>query len=131
MLDGSYKGSGTAFKVALKCPGFEFETWTTRIINTFSTEAEAYEAEELLVPIEALRNPLCLNAQAGGKKGRNQNRSALLRRDKAEERREARLRVSARRKAKEQALKDKIRKLKNDSHKTTGTRRNPRRRGDV
>lgn len=78
VLSGKYKGSGIRWKLALLNPGFEFETWTTTIDQTFNTEDEAYEAEEKLVPIEILKNPYCLNMHAGGRRGRYATPSKLL-----------------------------------------------------
>jgi hypothetical protein len=112
VLGGKYKGSGTRFKLALTVPGFEWDTWTTVVLEQFDNEEAAYEAEALLVPIEKLRNPFQLNNQAGGRSGRNHNHSALVRRDTAAEKRKAREAATQRRKLKEAETKQKIKDLK-------------------
>lgn len=109
---GKYFGSGTAFKAAIKHPDFGLHTWTVKILDTFDTEDEAYEAEAKLVTIDLLRHPGVLNEQAGGRKGRNQNRAALVRRDRAEERAEARALATVKRKAREEATKRKLADLR-------------------
>lgn len=76
---GEYKGSGIRFKLSLELPEFAWDTWTTTILETFATEAEAYAAEELLVPKESLLDPFRLNMTAGGLKGKYQGHSALFR----------------------------------------------------
>lgn len=77
VLDGSYKGSGIRFKICQNIPGFEFNTWTTTILEYFDSENEAYKAEELLVPIALLADPYCMNMNAGGLVGKYQNHSKL------------------------------------------------------
>lgn len=110
--NGKYFGSGTTFKAALKHPDFGLETWTTTILETFDTEDEAYEAEAKLVTLDLLRHPGVLNNQVGGRSGRNQNRSLIVRRDKAEERKAAREIAAVKRKAREAAQKMKMDALK-------------------
>lgn len=66
VLAGKYKGSGVKFNLSLTYPGYEWDTWTTEVLATFATEDEAYAAEAILVPVEKLANPLCLNMMAGG-----------------------------------------------------------------
>lgn len=90
VLNGEYKGSGVAFKLALEHPNFGWDTWTTTVLNTFETEDKAYAAEEVLVPITALIDPLCLNQKAGGLKSMNKTRGRLLASLTAQKRREAR-----------------------------------------
>jgi hypothetical protein len=79
VLAKKYKGSGSHFLAALQHPDFGWETWETRILETFDTEAEAYEAEAALITLDQLRHPGELNLQAGGKNARGQNRTKLLR----------------------------------------------------
>lgn len=112
VVSGAYKGSGVAFKAALKHPKFGWDTWTTHVIDEFDSEDEAYAAEAVLVTIEALRNPFLLNSQAGGRSGRNQNRSTLVRRDKAAERSSARAEAAQKRKARELVAKEKLKSLR-------------------
>ena len=119
VLSGKYKGSGTRFKLALLTPGFEFDFWTTDVLQTFATEDEAYEAEALLVPIELLANPYCMNCTAGGRKGAYSTPNKLLRSINAAKKaanRKARLQKERDRKASDKAvvkaLKDKIKELK-------------------
>jgi len=103
---GQYRGSGVRFKLASQNhPEFAENTWVTWIIDTYATEAEAFAAEELLVPIESLSNPFCLNMQAGGLKGRGRDAGALYRSINSKKRAESR-------KAKAQKTKDKIAELK-------------------
>lgn len=85
--NGTYKGSGIRFKLALVHPGFEENTWTTSIIQTYATAAQAYAAEALLVPLESLTDPFRLNMSAGGQVLR-QNHSLLYKKLNAAKRRE-------------------------------------------
>ena len=78
---GLYKGSGTRFNLSLTYPGFEWDTWSTVILETFATEQQAYDAEALLVPITSLNNPYRLNMTAGGSKGKYQGHGALYKRN--------------------------------------------------
>lgn len=78
--DGKYKGSGTRFKLTCMWPGFELDTWTSTIQNTYHTSNDAYIAEAELIPLEDLRNPFLLNDCAGGRKGAYQTRNTLMRR---------------------------------------------------
>ena len=48
---GKYKGSGTRFNLALSWPSFEWDTWTTVVLEEFETEEEALNAEAILVPL--------------------------------------------------------------------------------
>ena len=102
--NGQYKGSGVKFKVTCMHPGFEFDTWTTVVLERFATEEEAFAAEEILVPLEALIDPYCLNIQKGGIKGRGCNHSLVLRYWNATRRKEAKaIKAAKRRVAKETA----------------------------
>ena len=112
VLAGKYKGSGTRFKAALQHPSFGWDTWSTSVIATFATEEEAYDHEAQLVTVESLRNPLLLNEQAGGKAGRNQNRAALVRREKAAARKAARAAAALKRKAREAITRQKLASLR-------------------
>lgn len=85
---GLYKGSGVKFNLALTVPEFEWNTWTTTVLNTFATEEEAYAAEELLVPFEVLRDPRCLNMVSGGRRGKYKNHSTLLKTIRSAEKKE-------------------------------------------
>lgn len=87
VLNGSYVGSGTRLHLAFTCPGWGEETWQTFVLDTFLTEAEAYAAEEKLVPITLLSHPHCLNMHAGGLKGKYKTPGALLKQIKAVKRR--------------------------------------------
>ena len=77
VLDGSYKGSGIAFKLSLNLETYAWDTWTTVLLETFATEQEAYDYEELLVPHESLMDPLCLNQMCGGHAGKYKTRGTL------------------------------------------------------
>jgi hypothetical protein len=59
-----YKGSGTRLKDAFK--KYPRDQWATIKIATHETEAEAYEHEKLLIDLELLRDPNCLNIKLGG-----------------------------------------------------------------
>lgn len=75
VLTGKYTGSGTRYKLAR----YHFKSgWTTKVLSTYATEAEAYEAEALLVPVECLMNPFVLNSCAGGQKGVFKKHPTLL-----------------------------------------------------
>lgn len=79
VVSGAYKGSGTRFKlVTLFSAEFSEINWVTTVLGTYATEEEAYAAELLLVPIELLKNPFCLNDTEGGRRGRYRTRSTLL-----------------------------------------------------
>lgn len=84
---GKYTGSGIRYNLSLHWPGYEPSTWTTRVLATFDTEEEAYQAEENLVTHESLANPYCLNMMCGGRKGKYKTPSSLLRRYRSEEKR--------------------------------------------
>lgn len=105
VTSGAYKGSGVAFNVTCMGPGYEPDTWTTVVLETFATEQEAFDAEAILVPLTALIDPFCLNQQEGGLKGRGRNRSLILRQAKSKKKRETRERLAAKRKEKEALLK--------------------------
>jgi hypothetical protein len=87
---GTYKGSGVRFHLAMTLPGFEYETWTTEVLDTFDDEASAYAAEALLVPITALADPFCLNSKAGGLRSAHQTPGKLLRTIRSQARQAAR-----------------------------------------
>lgn len=106
--NGTYKGSGTRFKLALQHPGFEFHTWSTTILSTFHYEDEAYEAEAKLVPIELLADPYCMNGTAGGRKGAYATPSRLLKSRNTKERQEKRAITMTKKKEEMQRLKDKL-----------------------
>ena len=106
---GEYKGSGVKFKVTCTHPGFEFDTWTTVVLDKFATELEAFAAEELLVPLEALIDPYCLNIQKGGLKGRGCGHSLIFRMINAKKRREAKAIKAARKKEREATAKERQR----------------------
>ena len=89
VLSGEYRGSGVRFTLATMMDRYSSNTWTTEIIDTFETEDAALAAEELLVPIEALMDPLCLNMQKGGKRGRGCGPGMLLRMIKSKKKRAA------------------------------------------
>ena len=77
VLDGTYKGSGIAFKLSLELEAYAWNTWETQVLQTFSVEQDAYDAESLLVPHTALYDPLCLNQMAGGLGAKYQTRGSL------------------------------------------------------
>lgn len=108
VLNGTYKGSGTKFNLCLLQPGFEWDTWTSVVLDTFATEEEAYTAESILVPITSLMDPYRLNMTAGGRKGKYQNHSSLLRTIKAKKRAEAKAIKLEKAKAKKEA--DRVKK---------------------
>ena len=109
---GEYKGSGIRFKLALGVPDYAWDTWTTVILGTFATEEAAYQAEEVLVPIESLANPMRLNMTAGGSKGKYQGHGALFKRINSAKRAENRKAKADKAKAKVAALKKQIKELK-------------------
>ena len=112
VLSGKYKGSGIRFFLARTQPGFEDATWTTTILHTFETEAEAYAAEEILVPIELLADPYCLNMHRGGTTGKYATHGALRKKILREKRDALRQIRAERAKLKKQKEQDKIKKLK-------------------
>lgn len=67
LVQGGYKGSGVRLHCAFMEEGFERETWTTKILNEFETEAEAFENEAELCPLSLLQSPWCLNDTPGGR----------------------------------------------------------------
>lgn len=87
---GEYKGSGVRFQLSLSLDIFAYSTWTTEILETFATEAEAYAAEAVLVPIELLSDPYCVNMTAGGQRGKYQTHGALYKRFQSAKRAAAR-----------------------------------------
>lgn len=112
VLNGTYKGSGIAFKLSLELEAYAWDTWNTVILQTFLTEDEAYDCEELLVPHSALYDPLCLNAMQGGKAGKYKTRGTLYKKLNTAKR-TANKKVKADKvKAKVAALKQKIKDLK-------------------
>jgi len=105
VLDGTYKGSGIAFKISLELEEFAWDTWTTVILGTYANEDDAYSAEELLVPHTALLSPLCLNQMQGGKAGKFKTRGTLYKKINSAKR-------AASKKAKADKTKAKIADLK-------------------
>lgn len=112
VMSGKYKGSGKHFQAALKHPDFHWTMWYTKLLESFDTEDQAFEAEAALVTLEKLRHPGCLNEVVGGRSGRHQNRSLIVKRDKAEERRERQDIVKAKRKVREENQKAKLAALR-------------------
>lgn len=112
VLNGTYKGSGIAFKLSLQLPAYEWSTWNTLVIETFSTETEAYDAEAQLVPHESLYDPLCLNQMAGGLTGKYKTRGTLLKKLNSAKRAVNKKIKSDKAKAKVAALKKRIKELK-------------------
>ena len=113
---GTYTGSGIRYRLALlhwqDSLNLGELTVTTRTLNTYATEAEAYAAEELLIPIQLLADPYCLNMHSGGLKGKYQTPGRLLRSINAAKRTMTRKQVADRAKVKTQMLKNKIKELK-------------------
>ena len=66
-IQNGYQGSGPKFNCVLHHPGFEPSTWTTTVLSQHDTEADAYAAEALCVPLSILADPFCLNTSPGGK----------------------------------------------------------------
>ena len=112
VLAGKYKGSGTRFRLSCMNPGFELDTWTTTVQNTFYSSNDAYCAEAELVTLEDLRNPYLMNDTAGGRKGKYQTRSTLMRSFVSAKRVLNKTKKKEAEKAKTQKLKDQIRNLK-------------------
>ena len=112
VVAGKYKGSGTRFKLSCLTPGFELDTWTTTVHNTYHNSNDAYCAEAELVTLEDLRNPYLMNDTAGGRKGKYQTRSTLMRSFTSAKRvlNKAKKKEAAALKTKK--LKDKIKELK-------------------
>lgn len=119
--DGSYKGSGIKFHLSLTTDEFAWDTWTTVILETFTTEQEAYDAEALLVSIQSLANPWRLNMTAGGSKGKYMGHGALYKRINSAKRAATKKEKAAKSKAKIAALKQKLKEEKNGT-KTTPTK---------
>lgn len=101
VLAGKYQGSGVRFNLALMWPGYEASTWSTKVLETFDTEEEAYAAEERLVAHESLANPFCLNMMCGGRKGKYKTPSTLLRRYRVALKRERAEHLKTKRKERE------------------------------
>lgn len=113
VLAGSYVGSGHRLKLALLFYTNSGEiSRTTQVLTTHVTEAEAYQQEEALVPIELLMDPLCLNMHAGGLRGRYKTPGQLIKQINSERRRQSREARAARAKIKKQETADKIKSLK-------------------
>jgi hypothetical protein len=112
VLNGTYKGSGIAFKLSLQLPDYAWDTWTTVLLQTFATETEAYDCEELLVPHEALYDPMCLNQMCGGLKGKYKTRGTLLKKLNSAKRNANKKIKADKAKAKVAMLKQKIKDLK-------------------
>lgn len=108
VLNNKYKGSGIKFKLSLKMEEYSWDTWNTFILETFATEQEAYDAEALLVPIEALRDPYCMNMTAGGQKGKYQTHGTLYKKDMSLIKQQNRELKKAAAKLREEKLKQKI-----------------------
>lgn len=119
VMKGTYTGSGVRYKLAKMFYANSNVTSSTKLLETFATEEEAFAAEEKLVPIELLMDPHCLNETEGGRKGKYRNRSTLLKKINSEKKRatkEARLAAAREKKAKD---KEKIKQLKELLKKTT------------
>ena len=112
VLNGTYKGSGIAFKLALNLQQYAWDTWTTSIVQTYATEQEAYECEEFLVPHEALYDPMCLNQMAGGQRGKYKTRGTLFKKLNTEKRNTNKKIKAEKAKAKIAALKQKLKEKK-------------------
>jgi hypothetical protein len=112
VLDGTYKGSGIKFKLSLELPAFAFNTWDTQVLQTFSNEADAYEAEAKLVPIESLSDPFRMNMTAGGARGKYLTHGQLYKRINGAKRAANKKVKADKAKAKVAALKQKIKDLK-------------------
>ena len=112
VVDGSYKGSGVAFKLSLELPTYAWDTWTTELLATFATQAEAYDAEAILVPHTALYDPMCLNQTAGGQKGTYATRGTLYRKLNTAKRAVSKKARADKAKAKVAALKQKLKDKK-------------------
>lgn len=69
IVHGGYQGSGIRLNAAFShYPKVE---WTTTILETFDDEDRAYQAENELITLEVLSDPLCLNMQTGGREGKS------------------------------------------------------------
>ena len=109
---GKYTGSGIRFRLAQTHPEYPPSSWSTCILETFATEEEAYAAEEVLVPLSLLCDPMILNMHQGGLKGRFMTPGKLLQmigREKRAERNRIKKEKANLRKIKEKA---KIKELK-------------------
>jgi hypothetical protein len=106
VTSGAYRGSGIRFKLAITCDGFQEEFWTTVVLETFATEAEAYAAEALLVPLSSLANPLRLNMVAGGDGAMRQNHSLLYKKHNAAKKRERVAAAKERKRIREEKIKE-------------------------
>lgn len=118
VINGTYKGSGTAFKATLLHPAYGWDTWTTEVLECFDDEEAAYAAEAKLVTLDTLKDPFCLNEQVGGRSGRNQNRSLIVRRARAAEKRERALALRQKRALREAATKEKLKSLRSQLRKS-------------
>ena len=112
VLDGTYKGSGIAFKLSLELETYAWNTWETQVLATFSDEADAYAAEAALVPHSALYDPLCLNQMAGGLGAKYQTRGSLYKKLQSAKRNLNKKIKADKAKAKVAALKQQIKDLK-------------------
>ena len=113
VLNQGYGGSGTRFNlILLFSPEFARNTWTTTLLGTYATEAEAYDAEEVLVPLESLKNPWVLNDTEGGRRGKYRNRNTLMKSINSVKRNANKKIKADKAKAKVAALKQKIKDLK-------------------
>jgi hypothetical protein len=109
---GTYKGSGIRFSLALTMPCYVYGTWTTQILGTFETEEEAYVAEENLVTLESLADPMRLNMHAGGEKSKYKTHGALLRKIQKERRLKTLQERKERRTIREKKAREKVLELK-------------------
>lgn len=112
VLNGTYKGSGIAFKLSLWLDDYAWDTWTTTVLETFANEEDAYTAEGLLVPHTALHDPLCLNQMAGGRAGKYKTRGTLLKSINSMKRADNKKVKADKAKSKVAALKQRIKDLK-------------------
>jgi len=119
VLSGKYTGSGTRYTLALLHYAGELNspksveiTTKTNIIQTYATEAEAYAAEEVLIPIELLADPFCLNMHQGGLKGKYKTPGSLLRSIRSLKKKETQRIKKEKAKAKIALLKKKLKEKK-------------------
>ena len=112
VLSGEYIGSGIRLKLALTEPAYVRGTWSTQVLATFSNEADAYDAEAILVPIESLSDPMRMNMTAGGSRGKYLTHGQLYKRMNSAKRAANKKIKADKAKAKVAALKKQIKELK-------------------
>ena len=111
VISGAYQGSGVRFKLALTLPGYEKTAWSTTVLDTFASEAEAFTAEANLVTLLSLADPFRLNMHVGGTNGKYQTHGKLLQKIGRDLRSEKRLLKKIRDKARKDNDKAKIKEL--------------------